>query len=65
MGPTSISAFGPILEAHHYIDIVKQASEEDFHYPAFNIQNNNIQNLVVVLGESARRDALSLYGEPG
>ena len=62
MGPTPINAFGPFLEAHHYIEIVKQTSEEDFHYPPFTVQNNNIQNLVVVLGESARRDALSLYG---
>ena len=62
MGTTPISAFGPFLEANHYIDIVNQTSEEDFHYPPFTMQNNNIQNLVVVLGESARRDALSLYG---
>ncbi|MEO6949694.1 MAG: phosphoethanolamine transferase [Ginsengibacter sp.] len=64
MGSTPISAFGPFLEAHHYLGIVKQASEEDYHYPPFEMQNNNIQNLVVVLGESARRDALSLYGDP-
>ena len=62
MGPTPISAFGPFMEAHHYIDIVNQTSEQDFHYPPFKLQNNNIQNIVVVLGESVRRDALGLYG---
>ena len=59
---TPINTFGPFLEAHHYIEIVKKTSEENFHYPPFTVQNNHIQNLVVVLGESARRDALSLYG---
>jgi glucan phosphoethanolaminetransferase (alkaline phosphatase superfamily) len=62
MGPTPINTFGPLLEAHHYLEIVKKAGEEIYHYPPFKVQDNNIQNLVVVLGESARRDALGLYG---
>ncbi|MEO8720569.1 MAG: phosphoethanolamine transferase [Ginsengibacter sp.] len=62
MGPTPINTFGPLLEAHHYIEIVKKTSQEKFHYPPFTVANSNIQNLVVVLGESARRDAMSLYG---
>src|SRR5690606_3852858 len=49
---------------NHYIDIVNETSDEDFQYPPFTVRQNNIQNLVVVLGESARRDALGLYGNP-
>jgi glucan phosphoethanolaminetransferase (alkaline phosphatase superfamily) len=62
MNSTPINTFGPFLEANHYLEIVKKASEEDYRYPSFTVQDNNVQNLVVVLGESARRDALSLYG---
>lgn len=62
MKPTPINTFGPFLEANHYLEIVKKTSEEDFNYPPFTVHNNNIQNLVVVLGESARRDAMGLYG---
>jgi glucan phosphoethanolaminetransferase (alkaline phosphatase superfamily) len=62
MEVTPINTFGPFLEARHYLQIVKKTSEEDYHYPPFTVQDNNIQNLVVVIGESARRDALSLYG---
>ena len=60
--PTPVNTLAPFLEAHHYLDIVEKTSEEDYHYPSFSVQKNNIQNLVVILGESARRDALSLYG---
>ena len=62
MERTPITTFGPFLEAQHYIKIVKETSERKFQYPPFRLQDNDIQNLVVVLGESARRDALSLYG---
>lgn len=64
MEPTPINTLGPFLEAHHYLEIVRNTSEEDYHYPPFQIEDNNIKNLVVVLGESARRDAMSLYGNP-
>ncbi len=64
MSSTPISSFGPFMEANHYIDIVNETSDEDFQYPPFTVRQNNIQNLVVVLGESARRDALGLYGNP-
>jgi glucan phosphoethanolaminetransferase (alkaline phosphatase superfamily) len=62
MAVTPINTFGPFLEAQHYLEIVKEASEEDYHYPPFKIEDNHVKNIVVVLGESARRDALSLYG---
>ena len=44
---------------------MKKSSEEDYEYPPFTLDSSNhIQNVVIVLGESARRDALSLYGNP-
>jgi len=62
---TPVNSFGPLLEANHYLEIVKKSSEEDYKYPPFTLDSSNhIQNVVVVLGESARRDALSLYGNP-
>jgi glucan phosphoethanolaminetransferase (alkaline phosphatase superfamily) len=64
MAPTPINTLGPLLEAQHYLEIVKKTSEEDYHYPPFTLEDNNIKNIVVVLGESARRDALSIYGNP-
>lgn len=62
LGATPISTFAPFIEANHYIDIVKETSKDNFVYPSLKVTNNNIQNIVVVLGESARRDALNLYG---
>jgi len=62
MQRTPITTLGPFMEAGHYLQIVKKSTREIYHYPPFTIQKNNIQNLVVVIGESARRDALSLYG---
>ncbi|MGN6298385.1 MAG: phosphoethanolamine transferase [Ginsengibacter sp.] len=62
---TPLNSFGPLLEANHYLEIVKKSSEEDYEYPPFTLDSSNhIQNVVIVLGESARRDALSLYGNP-
>jgi glucan phosphoethanolaminetransferase (alkaline phosphatase superfamily) len=62
---TPINSLAPLLEANHYLDIVKNTSEKEYQYPPITLDSNNsIQNLVVVLGESARRDALSLYGNP-
>lgn len=60
--PTPVNTFGPFLEAHHYLKIVEKTSIQDFQYPPFTVTKNNIQNIVVVLGESARRDALNIYG---
>jgi glucan phosphoethanolaminetransferase (alkaline phosphatase superfamily) len=64
MKPTPVNTLGPLMEAYHYLQIVKKTSEKDFKYPPFKMEENNIQNLVVVLGESARRNALGLYGSP-
>lgn len=44
--------------------ILKQSAKiknQNFHYPKLNITNNNIDNVVIILGESQRRDALSIY----
>lgn len=47
------------------IDFMKEAktiSEKKVDYSGMEIIENNIENIVVILGESARKDAFSLYG---
>lgn len=57
----SLSSF---CDAQDFLDQAKQFKNKTFHYQPFNTESNNIENIVVVLGESARRDALSLYRSP-
>lgn len=58
---TPFSAFCPFIEANSLLHTIK--SHPTLHnYPPFETKNTNLENIIVVLGESARRDALHLYG---
>lgn len=48
--------------AKEYLQSIKELDSYDFSYPIFSLEQNNLDNIIVVLGESARRDALHLYG---
>lgn len=52
----------PFYSAYEYLKSVNELDKKDFNYPIFNLKENNIENIVVVIGESARKDALHLYG---
>lgn len=57
-----VSTLSPFAEAWHYLSIVERTTAQKYHYPPFHIEKNNIQNIIVILGESASRESLSLYG---
>jgi len=59
-----INTLGPFLEAHHYLSLVQKVSGENFEFPSFRLTDNAIEDIVVIIGESARRDALGIYGNP-
>lgn len=59
---TPFFSLAPFIEAKDFLDQTIQFKNQTFDYPPFKTKPNNIENIIVVIGESARRDALSLYG---
>lgn len=59
---TPIYSFSPFIEAISFLNQVQYLENLDFNYPDFTTKPNDLENIVVVIGESARKDALSLYG---
>lgn len=59
---TPFFSLAPFIEAKDFLYQTIQFKNKTFDYPPFQTKPNDIENIVVVIGESARRDALSLYG---
>ncbi|MDM1503169.1 phosphoethanolamine transferase [Myroides marinus] len=56
-----INTLAPFVEAKVFLKAVKEFDKQ-FKYPFFEVEETGIENIVVVIGESARKDALHLYG---
>lgn len=51
-----------LIIAHRDNALAKQIIKADPHYPALQIHDTGIENYVVIVGESARRSNMQLYG---
>ncbi|MDD3772234.1 MAG: sulfatase-like hydrolase/transferase [Weeksellaceae bacterium] len=56
--------FAMLNETRYFLKETEQIKAIKVEYPYLCTNDNTIENLIIVIGESARRDALSLYGNP-
>lgn len=59
---TPFPTMAPILDAYTCLHDIDKIEQTPFEFPPFEIEDSNIENIIVVIGESAQREALSLYG---
>lgn len=56
--------FALLNEARYFLNEFEQIKNTNVKYPNLCITDNDLENIIIVMGESARREALSLYGNP-
>ncbi|MDR0229015.1 MAG: phosphoethanolamine transferase [Flavobacteriaceae bacterium] len=54
-----LQTLSPFMEAFGYLNSIKKQTK--ITYPTYKLKNQIIENIIVVLGESAQRNALQLY----
>lgn len=62
LNKTPIFNIARLKEASNFIEESSTITETKVDYSNLKFEENNIKNIIVVVGESARKDALSLYG---
>ena len=62
LGNTPIYNYAEFYEANRFVNELAEVKKEKMQYPDFSLADHDIETIVVVVGESARKDVLSLYG---
>lgn len=64
LGKTAFFNVAQLNEALNLLEEFEMITSNHVNYSDIKVEDNNIENIIVILGESARKDALSLYGNP-
>jgi len=59
---TPLYNMASFYEANRFIKEVTEIKKQHMVYPDFAVEDTGLETIVVVLGESARKDALEIYG---
>lgn len=59
---TPVYNLAPFYEANRFSKELASVKQQQIQYPNFVVEDTGIETIVVVLGESVRKDVLSLYG---
>ncbi|WP_231738017.1 phosphoethanolamine transferase [Myroides odoratus] len=59
---TPLYNMASFYEANRFIKELAEIKKQHMVYPDFSVEDTDLETIVVVLGESARKDALQIYG---
>lgn len=59
---TPLYNMASFYEANRFIKELARIKKEEMIYPAFEIEDTELETIVVVLGESVRKDVMGIYG---
>lgn len=62
IGNTPIYNYAEFYEANRFINELAEVKREKMVYPPFTLEANDLETIVVIVGESARKDVLGIYG---